>query len=97
MPRIVSLQFSTAGKLYDFNAGDLELAPHDRVLVETERGVAIASVVLAPVERSSDSAPNDLATVIRVATPEDLEVVKRNLRKEKEAYDFCAKRVMGYI
>jgi cell fate regulator YaaT (PSP1 superfamily) len=94
LPRIVSLQFSTAGKLYDFNAGDLELAPHDRVLVETERGVAIASVVLAPVERSSDSAPNDLATVIRVATPEDLEVVKRNLRKEKEAYDFCAKRIM---
>ncbi|NVN89450.1 MAG: stage 0 sporulation family protein [Desulfuromonadales bacterium] len=94
MPRIVTLQFSTAGKLYDFNAGDLELAPRDRVLVETERGVAIATVVTAPVVRSDEETPGDLTPVMRIATQEDLESLKRNARKEKDAYDFCNKRIM---
>jgi cell fate regulator YaaT (PSP1 superfamily) len=94
LPRIVTLQFTAAGKMYDFNAGDLELAPRDRVLVETERGVAIASVIRAPAERSVDDVPPDLVTVMRVATPEDMETLKRNALKEKEAYDFCNKRIM---
>lgn len=94
MPRIVTLQFSTAGKMYDFNAGDLELSPRDRVLVETERGVAIATVVRAPVVIADDQAPGDLTPVMRLATPEDMETLKRNARKEKEAYDFCNKRIM---
>jgi len=93
LPRIVTLQFSPAGKMFDFDAGNLELAPRDRVLVETERGVAIASVVRAPVERSAEESPPDLVTVMRVATPEDSETLKRNAVKEREAYDFCNKRI----
>jgi len=94
LPRIVTLQFTAAGKMYDFNAGDLELTPRDKVLVETERGVAIASVIRAPAERSADDLPSDLVTVMRIATPEDMETLKRNALKEKEAYDFCNKRIM---
>lgn len=93
MSRIVTLQFSAAGKLYDFDAGDLELSPRDRVLVETERGVALASVVRAPVEHSGEDSPTDLVKVMRVTTPDDLETLKRNALKEKEAYDFCNKRI----
>jgi len=94
LPRIVTLQFTAAGKMYDFNAGDLELTTRDKVLVETERGVAIASVIRAPVERNADELPSDLVTVMRIATPEDMETLKRNALKEKEAYDFCNKRIM---
>ncbi len=94
MPRIVTLQFSTAGKMYDFNAGDLDLAPHDRVLVETDRGVAMATVVTAPMERSEEETPPGLVTVMRIATLADMETLKRNAIKEKEAYDFCNRRIM---
>jgi cell fate regulator YaaT (PSP1 superfamily) len=80
--------------MYDFNAGDLDLAPRDRVLVETERGVAMATVVHAPVERSVEETAPDLVTVMRVATPADLETVERNAIKEQEAYDFCNRRIM---
>ena len=48
MSRIVKVQFHTADKLYDFDAGSLELAPGDRVIVETERGKSIAAVVTPP-------------------------------------------------
>lgn len=94
MPRIVAIQFITAGKLYDFNAGDLDIAPGDKVIVETERGLGIGSVVSGPVERAETEIPCTLATIRRKATQEDMLVQERNARKEKEAYDFCIKRIM---
>lgn len=94
MPRIVIIQFIPAGKLYDFNAGDLDIAPGDKVIVETERGFGIGSVVKAPVERKESETSASLATIRRKATPEDLLTQERNTRKEKEAYDFCIKRIM---
>lgn len=94
MPRIVVIQFITAGKLYDFNAGDLDIAPGDKVIVETERGLGIGSVVKAPVERDATETTTSLATIRRKATPEDLVTLERNARKEKEAHDFCIKRII---
>lgn len=79
--------------MYEFNAGDLDLAPHDRVLVETDRGVAMATVVHPPVERSDEESPPGLVTVMRIATPDDMEILKRNALKEKEAHDFCNRRI----
>jgi cell fate regulator YaaT (PSP1 superfamily) len=94
LPRIASIQFLPAGKLYDFDAGDLDIKPADRVIVETERGLGIGSVVSGPVERKQDDLPCTLATIRRKATQEDLATLERNNRKEKEAYDFCLKRIM---
>ena len=94
MPRIVTLQFSPAGKMYDFDAGTLDLSARDQVLVETERGVAIATVIGAPSEASPEEHPDGLTPVMRVATPEDLETIKLNAIKEKEAYVFCNKRIV---
>lgn len=42
MIRVVSIQFNPAGKMYDFNAGTLDLKPGNRVVVETERASAWA-------------------------------------------------------
>ena len=93
MPRIISVQFSTASKLYDFNAGDIEILAGDRVVVETERGLSIAAVMSGPVERDTNSVEK-LATITRKATFEDLATVERNVQKEKEAYDFCLRRIV---
>ena len=93
MPRIVTLQFNAVGKTYEFDAGHLQLTPHDRVLVETERGVELASVVHAPTERDEEDASPALTQVIRAATQEDFETLKRNADKEKQAFDFCNKRI----
>ncbi len=94
MPRIASIQFITAGKMYDFNVGDLDIAPGDKVVVETERGFGLGSVVRGPVEREPGEATASLSTIRRKATPEDLATLERNAVKEKEAYDFCLKRIM---
>jgi cell fate regulator YaaT (PSP1 superfamily) len=93
VPRIISVQFSAASKLYDFYAGDIEIAVGDSVVVETERGVSIAEVMTGPVEREASTAEK-LVTITRKATFEDLAIVERNMQKEKEAYDFCLRRIV---
>lgn len=93
MSHIVTIQFSRAGKMYDFDAGTLVLAQGDRVVVETERGVGVGQVVRPPVEKGAEAA-DSLTLVKRKATPEDLAAVERITQKEQEAYRFCVNRIM---
>lgn len=79
--------------MYDFDAGTLELAQGDRVVVETERGVGVGQVVKPPVERAAEGS-GSLTLVKRKATPEDLAAVERITQKEHEAYRFCVNRIM---
>ena len=93
MPRIISIQFSTAGKLYDFSAGDIDVTVGDRVVVETERGLGIGQVMRGPEERSPEGSEK-LITNKRKAHSDDLATLERNSQKEKEAYDFCLRRIV---
>ena len=94
MPRIATVQFNTAGKIYDFIASDLDLSPGDKVIVETERGICLGFIVSAPAEREQSEALASLSSIRRKATAEDLFTVKSNTLKEKEAYVFCVSRIM---
>jgi len=94
LPRIVSIQFSKAGKLYDFNALDFELHPGNSIIVETERGTSIGTVISEPAERSAETLPRNLASIIRIANADDFAIRDRILQKEKEAFDFCLKRIV---
>lgn len=93
MLKVVKVQFHTAGKLYDFNAGNLDLHPGDKVIVETERGRSIATVVIGPLDYSAVDVPELLKTVLKKAIPEDLEAALRNASREKEAFDFCLAKI----
>jgi cell fate regulator YaaT (PSP1 superfamily) len=93
LSHIVTIQFTRVGKMYDFDAGSLELAQGDRVVVETERGFGVGQLVKPPVEKEAGAA-GSLALVKRKATPEDLAAVERISLKEKEAYRFCVNRII---
>ena len=60
MIRIVPLKFQQAGRQYDFNATSLELKAGDKVVVETDRGRAMATVVVEPREIEDSEAPEGL-------------------------------------
>jgi cell fate regulator YaaT (PSP1 superfamily) len=93
LPRIISVQFSTASKLYDFNSAEMDIAVGDRVVVETERGLSIAQVMRGPVEKEAGAAEK-LVTIKRKATFDDLATLERNRQKEHEAFDFCLRRIV---
>ncbi|BDV42568.1 hypothetical protein GURASL_14910 [Geotalea uraniireducens] len=93
MVKIVKVQFHIAGKLYDFGAGDLELKPGDRVIVETERGRSLATVVTPPREFENEHAPEGLKTIQRKADAADLESAARNATRERDAFEFCLRKI----
>jgi cell fate regulator YaaT (PSP1 superfamily) len=91
--KIVKIQFQTAGRLYDFRTGDLDIAQGDQVIVETERGRSIGRVRKGPVDVEDSAAVEGLKPILRKAVPEDLESAVRNRAKEKDAFDFCLRRI----
>jgi cell fate regulator YaaT (PSP1 superfamily) len=91
--RIVSVKFRPAGKHYDFNARALSLAADDRVIVETDRGRALGTVVSPPVETSPGEIQGDLKNVLRLATEEDLALAASNASRESDAFRFCQQRI----
>ena len=93
MIKIVKVQFHAAEKLYDFNSGGLDLSPQDRVIVETDRGRSMAIVATSPVEIPDSQAPESLKTIVRKATPSDLEAAARNRAREKETHVFCQNKI----
>ncbi len=93
MIRIVSLKFRIAGKHYDFNAQDFDLQTGQQVVVETDRGRALAVVVAPPREVPANSVPGDLKSVLRLATDEDRALAASNTAREREAFKFCQQRI----
>ncbi|HEY6008100.1 MAG TPA: stage 0 sporulation family protein [Geobacteraceae bacterium] len=91
--RIVKVQFNVAGKLYDFNAGSLELRPGDKVVVETERGKSIATVVVPPREFPPAEITEGLKNILRKAEQSDLAAQARNAAREQEAFNLCLQKI----
>ena len=77
----VGVRFRPAGKIYDFDPGPLLLARDDRVLVETERGPALGTVVVPARPRSGQ---RGLQRVIKKADARDLAREDQNLQRERQ-------------
>lgn len=93
MARVVAIQFNNVGKIYDFNAGDMDLKQGDRVVVDTERGAGMGTVVTPPVEKADSLVHHPLAMVRRLMGPEDQAVLDLHAQKEKEAREYCLRRI----
>jgi cell fate regulator YaaT (PSP1 superfamily) len=79
----VGVRFRPSGKIYDFDPGPLILARGDRVLVETERGHALGTVIMPPRTRAI---ARTLQRVIKKADPRDLAREDQNLQRERQHY-----------
>jgi cell fate regulator YaaT (PSP1 superfamily) len=91
--KLVSVSFHCAGKIFDFDAHDLHLSTGDKVIVETERGRALGTVVNSPRDTPSGEAPPKLKSVLRLATEADMAMAASNDEKEKEAVTYCRARI----
>ena len=84
MPKIVSVVFGDGGKVYHFDAGVLELAAGDQVVVETTRGTDFGRVVEGVRELAEGESRQGLRRVVRAARTADLERVAENCARERE-------------
>lgn len=93
MTKIVGVRFRTAGKIYYFDPKDMEIKRGDHVIVETARGIEYGRVVTGAKEVPDETVVQPLKPVLRVATAEDDEKVRRNREREKEALAICQEKV----
>jgi len=89
MVRAVNVSFKSAGKLFYFDTGGIELSSGDGVIVETGRGVGFGTVKGPAFDLSDSDHSMSLKKVMRKATPEDVETNTENLLKRDDAMDIC--------
>ena len=93
LPLVLGVRFRPAGQIYDFDPGPLVLSRDDRVLVETERGPALGTVVVPPQRRGSS---RPLHRVVKKADARDLAREDRNLQREREIYRTAVETIRGH-
>jgi cell fate regulator YaaT (PSP1 superfamily) len=89
MTRVAGIRFRGGGKIYFFDAGDLDIPIMGKVVVETERGVSIGTVAIPPRHQDELCQEIPLKPIIRVAGAEDQEKLLKNREKEIESKGFC--------
>ena len=93
MTKVLGVRFRTAGKIYFFAPGKLNIQTGDKVIVETARGVEFGTVVTGEKEVEDDKIMQPLKPVIRIATAEDKKKDAKNRDKEKEAFGICLEKI----
>ena len=93
MVTIIGVRFRTAGKIYYFDPAGKQIKRGDHVIVETARGIEYGYVVLGNRQVEDSKVVSPLKPVIRMATPEDEAVEKKNRKKEKEAFKICQEKI----
>lgn len=96
MPEVIGVRFRRAGKIYYFDPGDMELAPDDRVIVETSRGLECGQVVIGRRQVPETEIVSPLKPVIRRVTAEDEMQLEANAAKEKEAFRVCQEKIAAH-
>ncbi len=87
---VVGIRFQRAGKVYYFAPAGLDLQVNDYVVAETERGLKVGRVVIAPKQIMASQLIEPLKPLLRLATPGDLGRLDETRSKEREALSKCA-------
>lgn len=93
MVKVIGVRFRTAGKVYFFDPGKLEIKQGDHVIVETARGIEYGTVIGAPREVEADKVVQPLKSVLRIANQKDDEQEASNRQKEKDAFKICLEKI----
>ncbi|MCA9670251.1 MAG: hypothetical protein KC503_31870, partial [Myxococcales bacterium] len=79
-----------ANKVEDFDAGELDVRAGENVVVETDRGLAIGTVVYPPMRRM---VRDELPRVLRTLDANDQRQRARNEQRQDEAFSLCHERI----
>lgn len=91
MPEVVGIRFKSCGKIYDFEADNLDVKRGDAVVVESEFGLSMGNIVVE--KRTLADVSREFKKVLRKVTEDDLRQKIENRKLETEARDYCAERI----
>lgn len=93
MAEVIGIRFKNVGKVYYFDPVGIQAQLGQKIIVETARGIECGDVVIENREVNDSEIVSPLKPVIRIATEEDIETVKKNKEKEKEAFNICLEKI----
>ena len=86
---IAFVSFSESSKIYTFGTNDETLKVHDKVVVETVRGLEVGTIMKENQLFETINTELEIKPVIRKATPEDLKAVEDNKIAAQKALVIC--------
>ncbi len=93
LTNIIGVKFKKEGRIYNFDAIDLILHKDDQVLVDTDNGVALGSIVTGVKRLEPSQLPPNLKKVIRKVTADDLRIKEEIEHLEEEARKYCIEKI----
>lgn len=93
MSKVIGVRFKRPGKVYFFDAGNIDVNVKDKVIVETSMGQEIGEVLINNKSLTNNKIKSSLKPIIRVATEKDLKHFEENKQKEKEAFKICEEKI----
>lgn len=93
MVEVVGIRFKKVGKIYYFDGNDAKYEVGEHVIVETSRGIEYGTVAIPKKEVKQEDIVSPLKKVIRKATAEDDEQVKKNIVKQLDAFNVCNEKI----
>ncbi len=93
--RVVGARFKTAGAIYDFDANGLDVSVGDRVIVEAERGIAMATIATPTRDWIPEGASGRPPRVLRRADDHDFTREDENRRREQETHRWLRETILS--
>ena len=93
LKNIVGIRFRKLGKIYFFDPQYLMLRKDTLVIVDTVDGEEIGKVAIPNRSLEESKIPKELKKIIRIANQKDLKHYEECQKKEKEAFEYCNKRI----
>ena len=85
MVEVIGVRFKETGKIYYFDPCGKTIKKGDFVIVETSRGIECGEIAMENRMVEDESIIQPLKKLIRIATNEDISIMKKNKEKEKKA------------
>ena len=96
MTEIIGVRFKSGGKQYYFDPCGLEIKPGEGVILETSRGIEYGECAQGNTMVEDEAVVQPLRPVVRLATERDLEIVRRNREREKNAFSICQEKILQH-
>lgn len=90
---IVGVRAEKEGRVLNFQTPDGTLKKNDAVIVNAENGLCVGVVATDSKAVPLHLLPTDIRSIVRKCTDEDLRVLEQNRKLERDARDFCFRRI----
>ncbi len=90
---VIGVRFKRVGKVYYFDPCGITVKPGQHVIVETARGIECGACAMGNTDVPDDDVVPPLKKIIRIATENDLEIMRSNERQAHEAHQIARRKI----